>query len=542
MLIQCPICTTSIEVTNAQIGQKGRCQKCESKFIIPEDPDAEFEILERGEAPEEESPDEESSDEESSDEESSDEVSPDEESRPKVALKLPAKGTPVRAGFRLRPGRSKQSSAGFLVAIIVTGVGLAFGLNAINNHRDKALAAEPAEIPDSPTAGESNTPQPDVLTPRLALEKIAPGPVVAGADHDDVPPETVAATDTDTDDTPPAEEKVNELSEEKKARALSFLKSDQAVRRTAAYNAFRKLGDDWKTAYSGLLEEAREYYLAQLGDKAFDVSIGTNSLTDFEDAYEEWKSAADIALNKVQTNWKAAAPKDYKAKHAEMDRAFDKTANLYRGMLKAAKGAGDRELEMLQSSADILSEIETELDWCAGVGTASKSKMRDLIAEAGGADDFVELLDLLTTARAATDDRAMVATHNGALDWATPTYQSFTTLLNDRRVVLGLRTLRLEEKLSNSCEAHSADMAAKGYFSHTGADGSSFVSRAKRAGFKGGPSGECIFMGSAAAHTAHRAWWYSDGHRLIMYANRPNTLGLGTASKHWTLNTGRFRW
>ena len=87
-------------------------------------------------------------------------------------------------------------------------------------------------------------------------------------------------------------------------------------------------------------------------------------------------------------------------------------------------------------------------------------------------------------------------------------------------------------------------MAANNYFSHTGLtpETKSFGQRAKRAGFSGGPSGECIFMGNPSPVAAHQAWWYSDGHRLIMYSGGPNTLGLGLHGKYWTLNTGRKSW
>ena len=54
MQISCPICDTSIEVSKFLIGQKGRCPRCSSKFIIPGSEDDEPEILERGEIPKDE--------------------------------------------------------------------------------------------------------------------------------------------------------------------------------------------------------------------------------------------------------------------------------------------------------------------------------------------------------------------------------------------------------------------------------------------------------------------------------------------------------
>ena len=51
MQIHCPICSTSIDVSEDHAGHKGRCLNCSTKFIIPEDPNGNIEILERGESP-----------------------------------------------------------------------------------------------------------------------------------------------------------------------------------------------------------------------------------------------------------------------------------------------------------------------------------------------------------------------------------------------------------------------------------------------------------------------------------------------------------
>ena len=51
MQIHCPICSTSIDVSEDHAGHKGRCLNCSTKFIIPEDPNGNIEILERGEEP-----------------------------------------------------------------------------------------------------------------------------------------------------------------------------------------------------------------------------------------------------------------------------------------------------------------------------------------------------------------------------------------------------------------------------------------------------------------------------------------------------------
>ena len=47
--IDCPVCSTVVRVSWDNIGEKGRCEECSSKFIVPENPGGEIEILERGE-------------------------------------------------------------------------------------------------------------------------------------------------------------------------------------------------------------------------------------------------------------------------------------------------------------------------------------------------------------------------------------------------------------------------------------------------------------------------------------------------------------
>jgi uncharacterized protein YkwD len=46
-------------------------------------------------------------------------------------------------------------------------------------------------------------------------------------------------------------------------------------------------------------------------------------------------------------------------------------------------------------------------------------------------------------------------------------------------------------------------------------------------------------MGSSSHTSAYNAWFGSDGHRFIMFSDRPNLIGIGPHGKHWTMMTGR---
>ena len=50
MLIHCPTCSTEIEVAESQIGAKGRCPGCATKFVIPETAAEPIEVLELGQS------------------------------------------------------------------------------------------------------------------------------------------------------------------------------------------------------------------------------------------------------------------------------------------------------------------------------------------------------------------------------------------------------------------------------------------------------------------------------------------------------------
>jgi hypothetical protein len=50
--------------------------------------------------------------------------------------------------------------------------------------------------------------------------------------------------------------------------------------------------------------------------------------------------------------------------------------------------------------------------------------------------------------------------------WCTSSMKSFATVVNYERTVIGLRALRIEEKLSDAATGHSSDMASKGFFAH----------------------------------------------------------------------------
>jgi uncharacterized protein YkwD len=111
-------------------------------------------------------------------------------------------------------------------------------------------------------------------------------------------------------------------------------------------------------------------------------------------------------------------------------------------------------------------------------------------------------------------------------------------LTNDARLKNGCGALRTEVKLTTAARAHSTDMATYNYFSHTGRDGSTFVTRANRAGYPYA-IGENIAWGYRTPEAVVDAWLKSTGHRANILNCKAKAVGVGVAIKadgtpYWT--------
>lgn len=118
------------------------------------------------------------------------------------------------------------------------------------------------------------------------------------------------------------------------------------------------------------------------------------------------------------------------------------------------------------------------------------------------------------------------------------------SLTNEARVQAGCRKLIVDVKLTKAARGFSKDMADKGFFSHTGADGSNFVQRAKRAGFVRTAMGENIAWGYKDAQGVVKGWMNSPGHRKNILNCKSTLIGVGAARNakgvvYWTQEFGK---
>ncbi len=110
--------------------------------------------------------------------------------------------------------------------------------------------------------------------------------------------------------------------------------------------------------------------------------------------------------------------------------------------------------------------------------------------------------------------------------------QGVLASINALRHEHGLAPLRLSPRLSAAARQHSSEMAARGYFSHDSANGSSFDRRIARYYPMGGSHywsvGENLLWSSPDVDPggALNMWWNSPEHRKNMLTARWREIGL----------------
>lgn len=93
----------------------------------------------------------------------------------------------------------------------------------------------------------------------------------------------------------------------------------------------------------------------------------------------------------------------------------------------------------------------------------------------------------------------------------------------------GLGALNVDSKLQKIAERKAADMAEKGYFSHTGPEGKKIGDWAKESGYKFGIFGENLAEGFEDEEDVLRAWMASPSHRKNILEPKYENIGIGIA-------------
>ncbi|MBK3579847.1 TerD family protein, partial [Streptomyces sp. MBT65] len=112
-------------------------------------------------------------------------------------------------------------------------------------------------------------------------------------------------------------------------------------------------------------------------------------------------------------------------------------------------------------------------------------------------------------------------------------------LTNAERARAGLRALAVDPSLAAAAQAHSTDMVARAFYSHTSPDGSQPWDRAAAAGSRRRTIGENIACGQRSPAQVVEGWMNSPGHRANILKPAFTHIGIGFAGggqmgTYWT--------
>ncbi|MGI5213641.1 CAP domain-containing protein [Plantactinospora sp. CA-290183] len=103
------------------------------------------------------------------------------------------------------------------------------------------------------------------------------------------------------------------------------------------------------------------------------------------------------------------------------------------------------------------------------------------------------------------------------------------TIVNRERAANGCGAVVRNDDLTEAARLHSQDQGEHTNMSHTGSDGSTFVERARRAGYRS-PIGENVAMGYSSPAAVMDGWMNSPGHRANILNCDARAMGVGVAT------------
>lgn len=121
---------------------------------------------------------------------------------------------------------------------------------------------------------------------------------------------------------------------------------------------------------------------------------------------------------------------------------------------------------------------------------------------------------------------------------------SVLTGINDQRRAAGLPPLRRSAALERAAQSQACDNAARGIYSHVGADGSDLKARMRRAGYRFRTGAENTALGFEDSGRLVDFWMRSPGHRTNILLPQARDVGIGIADggrQHWVMVAGAAR-
>ena len=103
-------------------------------------------------------------------------------------------------------------------------------------------------------------------------------------------------------------------------------------------------------------------------------------------------------------------------------------------------------------------------------------------------------------------------------------------IVNTERAEAGCAAVTSDDRLTAAARGHSADMAARGYFSHTTPEGVQFSTRITNAGYRWSGAGENIAKGQRTPAEVMTGWMNSPGHKANILNCGFKNIGVGVAA------------
>lgn len=323
----------------------------------------------------------------------------------------------------------------------------------------------------------------------------------------------------------------------RKAVADQLVNTDPA-KRIGAIVRFRADGSEATDEFRAGLARSEPMATAALRRQMQLVRMTDPSFDAIRKLSEEYRTLAETARVIVLIDHH----KDQK-KFAEMDKAFAAAEKAYEKLSRALKPGSPYPAVQLLDAVQWAAEVRRDLEFCDGKSNdVSKLPLVEVMETEQAAEPMLAFVKEVEPFLSLREFHRLVSTAHASAKWAKSDQVQYAQILNSRRVVLRLRPFLLADKLSEACFQHSEEMVKLKYFAHESPvpENKTPWDRVKNAKFEGNGGGECIYSGGSAAQAAHTGWWYSDGHRLILYGGG-NAQGIARfGGGMWTFMSGTY--
>lgn len=202
-------------------------------------------------------------------------------------------------------------------------------------------------------------------------------------------------------------------------------------------------------------------------------------------------------------------------------------------------------IERVPEASEQLDRIRESWLYLRRGGFSSQVEESDLL---GFEEDLAEVFDTrsIVFSRKERNEIEDLQEYNAnAVSDATVEERRFVRILNDYRIMLGLKCMEMDDRLVVASRKHSQEMQDLNYFAHISPveENRTPSMRASKEGYTGGPLENCAH--AADAQGAFNGWYYSSGHHRGMIAERPSQLGAGhsvnqdgSPGRLWTMMAG----